>query len=131
MAEAFYYTEEYLEAKNYERLAAQRKYVKTGLRHLMKHIKEEEYLHPSQIKFIVRSILKIALYFEDQALKTYNDLPEHTREEIDTTYFNKQYINDGSEQINTFYKKQEELDATTREEAKKYIEENESRSTNS
>lgn len=131
MAEAFYYTEEYLEAKNYERLAAQRKYVKTGLRHLMKHIKEEEYLHPSQIKFIVRSILKIALYFEDQALKTYNDLPEHTREEIDTRYFNKQYINDGSEQINTFYKKQEELDATTREEAKKYIEENESRSTNS
>lgn len=130
MAESFGYTEEYLEAKNYERLAAQRKYVKTGLRHLMKHIKEDEYLHPSQIKFIVRSILKIALYFEDQALKTYNDLPEHTREEIDTAYFNKQYINDGSEQIDTFYKKQEELNVTTREEAKKYIEENESRSTN-
>ena len=82
----FEYTTEYLENKNFERLTAQRKYVKTGLRHLMKHIKEEQILHPKQIQFITKSILEIALYFEKEALKAYNELPDDIKQENEEYY---------------------------------------------
>ena len=84
----FEYTTEYLENKNFERLTAQRKYVKTGLRHLMKHIKEEQIMHPKQIQFITKSILEIALYFEDQAMKTYNELSDDLKQQVDDYYKN-------------------------------------------
>ena len=52
----------------------------------MKHIKEEQILHPKQIQFITKSILEIALYFEKEALKAYNELPDDIKQENEEYY---------------------------------------------
>ena len=79
-------TSEYLENQMYAILTAKRKYNKVGLLHLMKHIKEEELLHPKQIKFIIKNLIESALYFEEKAMEIYDSLPDSKKEELDTYY---------------------------------------------
>ena len=125
------YTDEYLEKENLIRLANNRKYIKTGLRHLMKHCKGEEILAPKQIQFIIQKSLEGILLFRDSALDYYNDLPENIKQEIEKYYNDnlqystavfdyKHYI--PQEITEEFYHKQAENYENTIKSAETYLE---------
>ena len=127
-------TAEYLENETYRRLSNQTKFIHIGLRNLMQHYKGEKYLHPQQIKFIIKAILESTLYFEEVSMKAYNDLPEDIKQKINKYYENylkfSSKTNEGQtrktppEIIDAFNRKQEENNKRVHDTAKEYIENN-------
>ena len=127
-------TREYLENETYRRLTNQSKFIHVGLRNLMQHFKGEKYLHPQQIKFIIKAILESTLYFEEVSMKAYNDLPEDIKQKINKHY--EEHLefsvktNEGQtrktppEIIDAFNAKQDENYNRVHQEAKEYIENN-------
>lgn len=126
-------TSEYLENLNFIRLTNIRKYTKVGLRHLMMHYKGEETLHPKQIKFIVKNIIEGALYFEKEALKVYNELPDAIKQENEEYYQEHLAFTPKPEYssrqtppdiIRSFNEKLEDNIKRAHEDAKQYLENN-------
>ena len=127
-------TAEYLENITFNVLTNKRKYIKTGLKHLMMHYKGERYLHPKQIQFIIKSMLESVLYFEEKSMDAYNDLPEDLKQKINKYYeghlaFSAK-TNEGQPRktppdiIESFNRRQEENNNRVHQEAKEYIENN-------
>ena len=127
-------TPTYLENVTLNVLTNKRKYIKTGLKHLMMHYKGERYLHPKQIQFIIKSILESVLYFEEKSMDAYNDLPEDIKQKIDKYYEGHLAFsvktNEGQTRktppdiIESFNRRQEENNNRVHQEAKEYIENN-------
>ena len=127
-------TREYLENETYRRLTNQSKFIHVGLRNLMQHCKGEKYLHPQQIKFIIKAILESTLYFEEVSMKTYEDLPKDLKQRIEEYYNNNLAFsvktNEGQTRktppdiIESFNRRQEENNNRVHQEAKEYIENN-------
>ena len=127
-------TREYLENETYRRLTNQSKFIHVGLRNLMQHYKGEKYLHPQQIKFIIKAILESTLYFEEVSMKTYEDLPKDLKQRIEEYYNNNLAFsvktNEGQTRktppdiIESFNRRQEENNNRVHQEAKEYIENN-------
>lgn len=127
-------TAEYLENITLNVLTNKRKYIKTGLKHLMMHYKGERYLHPKQIQFIIKSMLESVLYFEEKSMDAYNDLPEDIKQKINKYYeghlaFSAK-TNEGQTRktppdiIESFNRRQEENNKRVHDTAKEYIENN-------
>ena len=127
-------TAEYLENITLNVLTNKRKYIKTGLKHLMMHYKGERYLHPKQIQFIIKNILESVLYFEEKSMDAYNDLPEDLKQKINKYYeghlaFSPKTIEGQTRKtppdiIESFNRRQEENNNRVHQEAKEYIENN-------
>ena len=127
-------TPEYLENITFNVLSNKRKYIKTGLKHLMMHYKGERYLHPKQIQFIIKNILESVLYFEEKSMDAYNDLPEDLKQKINKYYEGHLAFsvktNEGQTRktppdiIESFNRRQEENNIRVHQEAKEYIENN-------
>ena len=127
-------TPAYLENITFNVLSNKRKYIKTGLKHLMMHYKGERYLHPKQIQFIIKSMLESVLYFEEKSMEAYNDLPEDIKQKINKYYENylkfSSKTNEGQtrktppEIIDAFNRKQEENYEKVHDTAKQYLENN-------
>ena len=127
-------TAEYLENETYRRLSNQTKFIHIGLRNLMQHYKGEKYLHPQQIKFIIKAILESTLYFEEVSMKAYNDLPEDIKQRINKYYENylkfSSKTNEGQTRktppdiIESFNRRQEENNKRVHDTAKQYLENN-------
>ena len=127
-------TPEYLENITFNVLTNKRKYIKTGLKHLMMHYKGERYLHPKQIQFIIKNILESVLYFEEKSMDAYNDLPEDLKQKINKYYeghlaFSPKTIEGQTRKtppdiIESFNRRQEENNNRVHQEAKEYIENN-------
>ena len=127
-------TPAYLENITFNVLSNKRKYIKTGLKHLMMHYKGERYLHPKQIQFIIKSMLESVLYFEEKSMDAYNDLPEDIKQKINKYYEN--YLefsvktNEGQTRktppdiIESFNRRQEENNKRVHDTAKQYLENN-------
>ena len=127
-------TPEYLENITLNVLSNKRKYIKTGLKHLMMHYKGERYLHPKQIQFIIKNILESVLYFEEKSMDAYNDLPEDLKQKINKYYeghlaFSAK-TNEGQTRktppdiIESFNRRQEENYERAHYNAKQYLENN-------
>ena len=127
-------TPTYLENVTLNVLTNKRKYIKTGLKHLMMHYKGERYLHPKQIQFIIKSMLESVLYFEEKSMDAYNDLPEDLKQKINKYYeghlaFSPKTIEGQTRKtppdiIESFNRRQEENNIRVHQEAKEYIENN-------
>ena len=127
-------TPEYLENITFNVLSNKRKYIKTGLKHLMMHYKGERYLHPKQIQFIIKNILESALYFEEKSMEVYEDLPEDIKQRINKYYENylkfSSKTNEGQTRktppdiIESFNRRQEENNKKMHDTAKEYLENN-------
>ena len=127
-------TAKYLENETYRRLTNQTKFIHVGLRNLMQHYKGEKYLHPQQIKFIIKAILESALYFEEVSMKAYEELPADIKQEINKYYENylkfSSKTNEGQtrktppEIIDAFNRRQEENNERVHDTAKQYLENN-------
>ena len=127
-------TSEYLENETYRRLTNQTKFIHIGLRNLMQHFKGEKYLHPQQIKFIIKAILESTLYFEEVSMKAYEDLPKDLKQRIEEYYQNNLAFsvktNEGQTRktppdiIESFNRKQEENNKRVHDTAKDYLENN-------
>lgn len=127
-------TAEYLENETYRRLTNQSKFIHIGLRNLMQHFKGEKYLHPQQIKFIIKAILEATLYFEQKSMETFNDLPKDLKQKIEEYYQNNLAFSVKTNEIQTrktppeiidaFNNKQEENNVRVHQEAKEYIQNN-------
>ena len=125
-------TPTYLENVTLNVLTNKRKYIKTGLKHLMMHYKGERYLHSKQIQFIIKNILESVLYFEEKSMDAYNDLPEDIKQKINKYYeghlaFSAK-TNEGQTRktppdiIESFNRRQEDNNNRVHQEAKEYIE---------
>ena len=100
----------------------------------MQHYKGEKYLHPQQIKFIIKAILESTLYFEEVSMKAYEDLPKDLKQRIDEYYHNNLEFsvktNEGQTRktppdiIDAFNRKQEDNNVRVHQEAKEYIQNN-------
>ena len=127
-------TAEYLENETYRRLSNQTKFIHIGLRNLMQHYKGEKYLHPQQIKFIIKAILESTLYFEEVSMKAYEELPKDLKERIEEYYQNNLAFSVKTNEIQTrktppeiidaFNRKQEDNNVRAHQEAKEYIQNN-------
>ena len=127
-------TKEYLENETYRRLTNQSKFIHIGLRNLMQHYKGEKYLHPQQIKFIIKAILESALYFEEVSMKAYEELPKDLKQRIEEYYNNNLAFSVKTNEVQTrktppeiiesFNRRQEENNIRVHQEAKEYIENN-------
>lgn len=127
-------TAEYLENETYRRLTNQTKFIHVGLRNLMQHYKGEKYLHPQQIKFIIKAILEATLYFEQKSMETFNDLPKDLKQKIEEYYQNNLAFSVKTNEVQTrktppeiidaFNNKQEENNVHVHQEAKEYIQNN-------
>ena len=127
-------TPEYLENITLNVLTNKRKYIKIGLRNLMQHYKGEKYLHPQQIKFIIKAILESALYFEEVSMEAYNDLPEDIKQKINKYYEEHLAFSVKTNEIQTrktppdiidaFNNRQEENNKRVHDTAKEYIQNN-------
>ena len=127
-------TPEYLDNITLNVLTNKRKYIKTGLKHLMMHYKGERYLHPKQIQFIIKSILESVLYFEEKSMDAYNDLPEDIKQKINKYYEGHLAFsvktNEGQTRktppdiIESFNRRQEENNKRVHDTAKEYIKNN-------
>ena len=127
-------TPEYLENITFNVLSNKRKYIKTGLKHLMMHYKGERYLHPEQIQFIIKNILESALYFEEKSMEVYDNLPADIKQKINKYYEDhlafSAKTNEGQtrkappEIIDAFNRKQEDNNVRVHQEAKEYIQNN-------
>ena len=127
-------TSEYLENETYRRLTNQTKFIHVGLRNLMQHYKGEKYLHPQQIKFIIKAILESTLYFEEVSMETFNDLPKDLKQRIEEFYHNNLEFSPKTVEgqtrktppdiIESFNRRQEENNIRVHQEAKEYIENN-------
>ena len=127
-------TKEYLENETYRRLTNQSKFIHIGLRNLMQHFKGEKYLHPQQIKFIIKAILESTLYFEEVSMKAYEELPKDLKERIEEYYHNNLEFSVKTNEVQTrktppeiidaFNAKQEDNNVRVHQEAKEYIENN-------
>ena len=125
-------TREYLENETYRRLTNQSKFIHVGLRNLMQHYKGEKYLHPQQIKFIIKAILESTLYFEEVSMKAYEDLPKDLKQRIEDYYNNNLAFSVKTNEIQTrktppeiidaFNRKQEENYERVHDTAKEYLE---------
>ena len=128
----FEYTEDYLSNKEYEVLTNQTKYIKVGLKTLMQHYKGEKYLHPQQIKFIIKAILESTLYFEEVSMKAYEELPKDLKQRIEDYYHNNLEFSVKTNEVQTrktppdiidaFNRKQEENYERAHDNAKEYLE---------
>lgn len=127
-------TKEYLENETYRRLTNQSKFIHVGLRNLMQHYKGEKYLHPQQIKFIIKAILESTLYFEEVSMKAYEELPKDLKERIEEYYQNNLAFSVKTNEVQTrktppeiidaFNRKQEENYERAHDNAKEYIQNN-------
>ena len=127
-------TAEYLENETYRRLTNQSKFIHIGLRNLMQHYKGEKYLHPQQIKFIIKAVLESTLYFEEKSMKAYEELPKDLKQRIEEYYQNNLAFSVKTNEIQTrktppeiidaFNKKQDENNVRAHQEAKEYIQNN-------
>ena len=127
-------TSEYLENETYRRLTNQTKFIHVGLRNLMQHYKGEKYLHPQQIKFIIKAILESTLYFEEVSMKAYEELPKDLKQRIEDYYHNNLAFSVKTNEIQTrktppeiiesFNRKQEENNKRVHDTAKQYLENN-------
>ena len=127
-------TKEYLENETYRRLTNQSKFIHVGLRNLMQHYKGEKYLHPQQIKFIIKAILESTLYFEEVSMKAYEELPKDLKERIEEYYQNNLAFSVKTNEVQTrktppeiiesFNRKQEENNKRVHDTAKQYLENN-------
>ena len=127
-------TPEYLENITFNVLSNKRKYIKTGLKHLMMHYKGERYLHPKQIQFIIKAILESTLYFEEKSMEVYEDLPKDLKQRIEEYYHNNLEFsvktNEGQTRktppdiIESFNRRQEENNKRVHDAAKQYLENN-------
>ena len=127
-------TSEYLENETYRRLTNQTKFIHIGLRNLMQHYKGEKYLHPQQIKFIIKAMLESTLYFEEVSMKAYEDLPKDLKQRIEDYYQNNLAFSVKTNEIQTrktppdiidaFNRKQEDNNVRVHQEAKEYIQNN-------
>ena len=127
-------TKEYLENETYRRLTNQSKFIHVGLRNLMQHYKCEKYLHPQQIKFIIKAILESTLYFEEVSMKAYEELPKDLKQRIEEYYQNNLAFSVKTNEVQTrktppeiidaFNRKQEENYERVHDTAKEYIENN-------
>lgn len=127
-------TREYLENETYRRLTNQSKFIHVGLRNLMQHYKGEKYLHPQQIKFIIKAILESTLYFEEVSMKAYEELPKDLKQRIEDYYQNNLAFSVKTNEVQTrktppeiidaFNAKQDENYNRVHQEAKEYIENN-------
>ena len=125
-------TSEYLENETYRRLTNQTKFIHVGLRNLMQHFKGEKYLHPQQIKFIIKAILESALYFEEKSMEVYEDLPKDLKQRIEEYYQNNLAFSVKTNEVQTrktppdiidaFNRKQEDNNVRVHQEAKDYLE---------
>ena len=125
-------TREYLENETYRRLTNQSKFIHVGLRNLMQHCKGEKYLHPQQIKFIIKAILESTLYFEEVSMKAYEELPKDLKERIEEYYQNNLAFSVKTNEVQTrktppeiidaFNAKQEDNNVRVHQEAKEYLE---------
>ena len=125
-------TSEYLENETYRRLTNQTKFIHVGLRNLMQHFKGEKYLHPQQIKFIIKAILESALYFEEKSMEVYEELPKDLKERIEEYYQNNLAFSVKTNEVQTrktppdiidaFNRKQEDNNVRVHQEAKDYLE---------
>lgn len=98
----------------------------------MQHYKGEKYLHPQQIKFIIKAILESALYFEEVSMKAYEDLPKDLKERIEEYYQNNLEFSVKTNEVQTrktppeiiesFNRKQEENNKRVHDTAKQYLE---------
>ena len=127
-------TREYLENETYRRLTNQTKFIHVGLRNLMQHYKGEKYLHPQQIKFIIKAILESTLYFEEVSMKAYEELPKDLKQRIEEYYDNNLEFSVKTNEVQTrktppeiidaFNRKQEENNKKVHDTAKEYLENN-------
>ena len=127
-------TPEYLENITFNVLSNKRKYIKTGLKHLMMHYKGERYLHPKQIQFIIKNILESALYFEEKSMEVYDNLPADIKQKINKYYEGHLAFsvktNEGQTRktppdiIESFNRRQEENNKRAHDNAKQYLENN-------
>ena len=127
-------TAEYLENETYRRLSNQTKFIHIGLRNLMQHFKGEKYLHPQQIKFIIKAVLESTLYFEEVSMKAYEDLPKDLKQRIEEYYQNNLAFSVKTNEVQTrktppeiidaFNKKQDENNVRAHQKAKEYIQNN-------
>lgn len=127
-------TAEYLENETYRRLSNQTKFIHIGLRNLMQHYKREKYLHPQQIKFIIKNILESALYFEEKSMEVYEDLPEDIKQKINKYYEEHLAFSVKTNEVQTrktppdiidaFNRRQEENNKRVHDAAKEYIQNN-------
>ena len=127
-------TKEYLENETYRRLTNQSKFIHVGLRNLMQHYKGEKYLHPQQIKFIIKAILESTLYFEEVSMKAYEELPKDLKERIEEYYQNNLAFSVKTNEVQTrktppeiidaFNNRQEENYKRVHDTAKQYLENN-------
>ena len=127
-------TAEYLENETYRRLTNQTKFIHVGLRNLMQHYKGEKYLHPQQIKFIIKAILESTLYFEEVSMKAYEELPKDLKQRIEDYYHNNLEFSVKTNEVQTrktppeiidaFNRKQEENYERAHDNAKEYLENN-------
>ena len=127
-------TSQYLENETYRRLTNQTKFIHVGLRNLMQHFKGEKYLHPQQIKFIIKAILESTLYFEEVSMKAYEELPKDLKQRIEEYYQNNLAFSVKTNEVQTrktppeiidaFNAKQDENYNRVHQEAKEYIENN-------
>ena len=127
-------TREYLENETYRRLTNQTKFIHVGLRNLMQHYKGEKYLHPQQIKFIIKAILESTLYFEEVSMKAYEELPKDLKQRIEEYYDNNLAFSVKTNEVQTrktppdiidaFNRKQDDNNVRVHQEAKDYIQNN-------
>ena len=127
-------TKEYLENETYRRLTNQSKFIHIGLRNLMQHYKGEKYLHPQQIKFIIKAILESTLYFEEVSMKAYEEFPKDLKQRIEEYYDNNLAFSVKTNEVQTrktppeiidaFNRKQEENNKRAHDNAKQYLENN-------
>ena len=127
-------TAEYLENETYRRLSNQTKFIHIGLRNLMQHYKGEKYLHPQQIKFIIKAILESTLYFEEVSMKAYEELPKDLKQRIEEYYQNNLAFSVKTNEVQTrktppeiidaFNNRQEENNKRVHDTAKEYLENN-------
>ena len=127
-------TREYLENETYRRLTNQSKFIHVGLRNLMQHYKGEKYLHPQQIKFIIKAILESTLYFEEVSMKAYEELPKDLKQRIEEYYQNNLAFSVKTNEVQTrktppeiiesFNRRQEENYERAHDNAKQYLENN-------
>lgn len=127
-------TAEYLENETYRRLTNQSKFIHIGLRNLMQHFKGEKYLHPQQIKFIIKAVLESTLYFEEVSMKAYEELPKDLKQRIEDYYQNNLAFSVKTNEVQTrktppeiidaFNSKQEDNYKRAHDNAKQYLENN-------
>ena len=130
------YTEEFVENKRNDILSHNRKRVKAILRALYNHCTNPELgiLVPEQIKFMIRNILEAAFMFEQESLEIFNELSEEDKIKLeanflsskDLEYMSSHTVNSAKgtpkDTVESFYKKQEEIDKEIRKKALEYLE---------